>query len=101
MFCPITGQPLQNFTLALLVVIANTYLTLSFFFFFSQSFFFYCFIFYFYFLSLIFIQCLNITFHLQLLQNIGSIPCVVQYISEPILIVCASHPLPLHCFKMN
>ena len=35
---------------------------------------------------------LKVTFHLQLLQNIGYITCVVQYILEPILhpIVCTS-----------
>ena len=31
-------------------------------------------------------QFLKVTCHLQLLQNIGYIPCVVQYILEPILI---------------
>ena len=46
----------------------------------------------------ILIQFLKVTFHLQLLQNIGSIPCVVQYIPEPILhpIVYTSHcPTPI------
>ena len=45
-----------------------------------------------------FIQFLNVTFHLQLLQNIGYIPHVVQYILEPILhpLVCVSHsPTPI------
>ena len=45
---------------------------------------------------LIFIQFLKVTFHLELLQNIGYIPSVVQYILEPILylIVCTSCPAP-------
>ena len=45
-----------------------------------------------------FIQFLKVTFHLQLLKNIGYIPCVVQYILEPILhrIVCTSHSQPLY-----
>ena len=39
-------------------------------------------------------QFLKVTFHLQLLQNIGYIPSVIQYNFEPILhpLVCASHP---------
>ena len=41
----------------------------------------------------IFIQFLQVTFHLQLLQNIGCIPYIVQYILEPIL----HPPLPLYC----
>ena len=47
---------------------------------------------------LFFIQFLKFTFHLQLLQNIGYIPRVVQYILESILhpVVCASHfPIPM------
>ena len=42
------------------------------------------------------IPFLKVTFHLQLFQNIGYIPCVVQYILEPILhpVVCTS-PKPL------
>ena len=45
---------------------------------------------------LIFIQFLKVTFHLQLLQNIGSIPRVVQYILEPTLhpTVYTSHSPP-------
>ena len=44
--------------------------------------------------SLNFIQFLKVTFHLQLLQNIGYIPHVVQYIPEPMLylIVCPLSP---------
>lgn len=40
------------------------------------------------------VQFLKVTFHLQLLQNIGYIPSVIQYNLEPILhpLVCASHP---------
>ena len=40
----------------------------------------------------IFYTILKVAFHLQLLQNIGYIPHVVQYILEPILhpIVCTS-----------
>ena len=43
---------------------------------------------------LIFIQFLEVTLHLQLLQNIGYISCVLQYISEPVLhpVVFKSHP---------
>ena len=43
----------------------------------------------------IFIQFLKVTFHLQLLQNIGYIPHVVQHILEPILhpVACISHSL--------
>lgn len=39
-------------------------------------------------------QFLKVTFHLQLLQNIGYIPSVIQYNFEPILhpLVCPSHP---------
>ena len=47
--------------------------------------------------DLIFIEILNVPFHLQLLQNIGYIPCVVQYITEPVLhtLLCTSHlPYP-------
>ena len=42
----------------------------------------------------IFIQFLKVTLHLELLQNIGYIPSVVQYILEPILylIVWTSYP---------
>ena len=48
-------------------------------------------------------QFLNVTFHLQLLQNIGYGPHVIEYTFEPILhpIVYSSHsliptlPLPL------
>ena len=38
-------------------------------------------------------QGLKFIFHLQLLQSIGHIPCIVKYILEPILnqIACASH----------
>ena len=46
----------------------------------------------------IFIQFLKVTFHLQLLQNIGYISRVVQYILEPIVhpVVCTSHlPIPI------
>ena len=44
----------------------------------------------------VFYTILKVTFHLQLLQNIGYIPHVVQYILEPILypIVCIS-PIPM------
>ena len=45
-----------------------------------------------------FIQFLKVTVHLQLLQNIGYIPHVVQFILEPILysVVCSSHsPIPI------
>ena len=45
-----------------------------------------------------FIQVLKVTFYFQLLQNIGYISHVVQYILEPIfhLIVCTSHsPIPI------
>ena len=35
----------------------------------------------------IFVQFLKVTFHLQLLQNIGYITCDVQYNLEPILII--------------
>lgn len=31
------------------------------------------------------VHVLQLTFHLQLLQNIGYIPCGIQYIFEPIL----------------
>ena len=56
-----------------------------------------------------FIQILKSTFHLQLLQNIGYIPRVVRYISEPLLqpIVRTSHsltpilPLPPHLMVFN
>ena len=44
-----------------------------------------------------FYTILNVTFHLQLFQNIGYIPCDVQYILEPTLhpIVFTSHsPTP-------
>ena len=36
-----------------------------------------------------------VTSHLQLLQNIGNIPWVVQYFFEPILypVVCVSHSI--------
>ena len=36
---------------------------------------------------------LKATFHLQLVQNIGCVPCAVQYILEPVLhsIACTSH----------
>ena len=42
-----------------------------------------------------FIQFLKVTFRLQLVQNIGSIPRVVQYILEPVLhpVVCTSSSL--------
>ena len=44
--------------------------------------------------DIFFIPFLKVTFHLQFLQNIGSIPRVAQYILEPILhpVVCTSHP---------
>ena len=45
-----------------------------------------------------FYTILKVTFHLQLLQNIGYIPHFVQYILEPILhpTVCTSHsPTPI------
>ena len=43
------------------------------------------------------IQLLKITAHLQLLQNIGCISCVVQHICVPVIypVVCTSHP-PCH-----
>ena len=46
-----------------------------------------------------FVQFLKVTFHLQLLQNNGYIPRVVQYILELILhpIVRTSHSAPLSC----
>ena len=39
------------------------------------------------------VQILKLTFHLQFSLNNGCIPCVVQYILEPVLhqIVCAFH----------
>ena len=42
------------------------------------------------------IQFLKVIFHLQLLQNIGYIPYVVQHSPEPIIHpkVCASNSLP-------
>ena len=48
---------------------------------------------------LLFYIILKVTFHLQLLQNIGYILCFVQYILEPILhaIVCTScSPTPYY-----
>ena len=41
-----------------------------------------------------------VTFHLRLLQNIGHIPSVVQYILEPMfhLIVYTFLPPPLNCY---
>ena len=41
-------------------------------------------------------QFKNVTFYFQLLQNIGYISCVVQYILEPVLlrVVCTSHIPP-------
>ena len=46
----------------------------------------------------IYIQFWKVTFHLQLSQNIGCIPRVVQYILEPVLhpVVCTSHSPPLY-----
>ena len=40
-------------------------------------------------------QFLKVTFHLQLLQNIGYIPHVIHYILEPVLhpTVCTAHAL--------
>ena len=35
-----------------------------------------------------------VTFHLQLLQNIGFIPCIIQYIPEPILLSVISTASP-------
>ena len=52
----------------------------------------------------IFIQFLKVIFHLQLLQNISYIPCVVQYILEPILypIVYTFHsPTPILPLRPN
>ena len=54
-------------------------------------------------------QFLKVTFYLQLLQNIGYIPHIVQYILQPILhpIVCTSHsptpilPLPLSLITIS
>lgn len=43
---------------------------------------------------IIFIQILKATFHLQLLQNIGFIPCIIQYIPEPILLSVISTASP-------
>ena len=62
---------------------------------------FFCFLFksLFYFFEVkFFMQFLKFTFHLQLLQSIGCIPCVVQYILEPVLhpIVCTPlSPTPI------
>ena len=39
---------------------------------------------------------LKATFHLQLLQTIGCVSCIVQYILEPVLYSNSAHPmLPL------
>ena len=48
-----------------------------------------------FFFNFYFYTILKVTFYLQLLQNIDYIPCVVQYILEPILypIVCISPSL--------
>ena len=53
-------------------------------------------LFYLLFKSLNCIQFLKVTFHLQLLQNIGYIPHVVQYIPEPILYLIVCPLTPLH-----
>ena len=47
---------------------------------------------------MLFIQCLKVTFHVQFLQVIGPVSCVVQYIPEPTLypVACTSHfPTPI------
>ena len=43
----------------------------------------------------LFLQLCKLAFYLQLLQNIGYIPCVVPYILEPIIhpVLCTSHSL--------
>ena len=47
----------------------------------------------------IFISFLKVTFHWPLLQNVGCIPRVIQYILEPALypIACTSPPPSLYC----